>query len=215
MSAPTVRSVLEEVEGKRVKLLADIAASSRGPRGGTHPRGIQLEDEADGLAWLTWPQGRVDADFLLPKLAHNVMQLRFLGVDNVPHWTAEPQTEVQALEVIDKIIACCRAAIGCGGDAPAAINGKPLRTRTEGTVNERSLSASAVEALLTDSAPVVLKIVQSDRSADDKMRAIAAIDQRFFGWKSPQWAELLRVSDNAVRRTRFWTVDRKRYRERE
>jgi hypothetical protein len=75
---------------------------------------VQLEGEAAGLAWV---QGQIDADFILPKLYPYIAQLRALQLDNVPDWHGEPQDELKALEILDQIMACCRAALS--GPPPA------------------------------------------------------------------------------------------------
>jgi hypothetical protein len=72
----------------------------------------------------------------------------------------------------------------------------------------RPAPGNAVEALLSDEAHQILEVARSRRSADDKMREICAIDRRFLGYDSPQWAELLGVSDAAIRKTAFWVRDR-------
>ena len=71
------------------------------------------------------------------------------------------------------------------------------------------MSGDAVEALLGDKAQEVLKVARSNESADSRMRAICGIDRRFLGYESPQWAELLGVSDAAIRKTPFWKQDRR------
>ncbi len=71
----------------------------------------------------------------------------------------------------------------------------------------RPTSGSAVEALLDDEAQKILTISRSKESTDTKMRAICGIDCRYLAWKSPQWAELLEVSDAAIRKTPFWKND--------
>jgi hypothetical protein len=72
------------------------------------------------------------------------------------------------------------------------------------------VSPSAVEALLLEEeSQRVLAIARGDQSADDKMRAICAVDRRFLGWNSVQWAHLLGVKDAAIRKTTFWVSDRK------
>jgi hypothetical protein len=72
------------------------------------------------------------------------------------------------------------------------------------------VSLSAVEALLGEESQRVLAIARGDQSADDKMRAICAIDRQYLGWKSPQWADLLGISEPAIRKTMFWREDRQR-----
>jgi hypothetical protein len=78
-----------------------------------------------------------------------------------------------------------------------------VRTKRSG-----SLTEEAVAALLGDESRQVLKVAQSDPSADNKMRAICAINRRFLGYKSHEWADLLGVTDAAIRKTSFWKVDR-------
>jgi hypothetical protein len=71
-----------------------------------------------------------------------------------------------------------------------------------------SQSARAIEALLGEEGEKVLGIAHSDDTADDKMRAICGIDRRCLAWKSPLWADLLHVSEPAIRQTKFWKEDR-------
>jgi hypothetical protein len=64
-----------------------------------------------------------------------------------------------------------------------------------------------------ENALAVLKVVQDlTRTADERMRAIYAIDSRVVGWTSGKWAEALTVTDAAVRQTDWWRTDRKRLR---
>jgi hypothetical protein len=86
---------------------------------------------------------------------------------------------------------------GGGGERPAGPR-KPGRSVSEG----------AVEALLGDESQQVLNVARSGQSADDKMRAICGIDRRFLAYTSAQWADLLEVSDAAIRKTPFWRHDR-------
>lgn len=74
--------------------------------------------------------------------------------------------------------------------------------------SEPVIKGSAVEVLLGADSREILDIARSKKSADDKMREICRIDQRFLGYTSPGWAELLGVSDAAIRKTRFWGHDR-------
>ena len=47
-------------------------------------------------------------------------------------------------------------------------------------------------------------------TADQKLRAIHALDGTRLGWSSERWSELLNVSGAAIRNTDWWTTDRKR-----
>jgi hypothetical protein len=89
-------------------------------------------------------------------------------------------------------------------------NRQPLSTNESKAAPRKKVSkAAAVETLLGDDGKKALEIARSDQSADDKMRAICAIDpNRFLQWDSPQWADLLDVTDAAIRKTPFWRKDR-------
>ena len=50
------------------------------------------------------------------------------------------------------------------------------------------------------------------KTADEKMRAIYAIDNRVLGWTSVKWAEVLGVSDPAIRQTDWWKHEREKLR---
>lgn len=81
----------------------------------------------------------------------------------------------------------------------------PPATETE---SERTPPATAVEALLGKTGDEILTITRSRLSADDKMREICRIDRNRLASKSKEWAELLGVSEAAIRKTSFWKVDR-------
>ena len=68
--------------------------------------------------------------------------------------------------------------------------------------------ASAVEMLLRDGSKEILEIVNSKKSCDSKMREICGLDTTFLAWNSPQWAEFLDVSETAIKKTKFWRLDR-------
>jgi hypothetical protein len=77
-----------------------------------------------------------------------------------------------------------------------------------GSPREKQVSARAIESLLGAESQMVLDVVKSADSADNKMRAICGIDRRFLAWNSVKWAELLGITDAAIRKTPFWQVDR-------
>jgi hypothetical protein len=74
----------------------------------------------------------------------------------------------------------------------------------------RPTKVSAIESLLGQESQKILGIVRSGQTADAKMRAICAIDLRFLGWNSEQWAHLLGVKGPAIRQTHFWTEGRQK-----
>ena len=70
-----------------------------------------------------------------------------------------------------------------------------------------------LEAVTDDNALAIINVAQdSEKSADERLRTIYTIDNRSLGWSSRKWADVLRVSDAAVRQTDWWKIDRKRLR---
>src|SRR5262249_28817879 len=109
MSLQTPEEILDEVSGVRDHLMRELEKASSGPRGGRLPRGGRApRTREEGLAW---GQGRVGADVPLPPLDYYFAAMRRCGLPNMPTWDGEPQDELKALEIIDQIIACCRAAV--------------------------------------------------------------------------------------------------------
>jgi hypothetical protein len=104
----TVQNILGWLEAKRTKLLAEIAAAEKGPRGGGRPRGFRADTQEKSLAWI---QGQVDADFLLPELRPYHQALQFLGVANLPQWTGEPQDETGTLDLLNRMIFACQSGL--------------------------------------------------------------------------------------------------------
>jgi hypothetical protein len=102
-------------------------------------------------------------------------------------------------------------------DPPAAVHSPDFRSvggHGEAADDPQSTASRALEELLGDEAKPILNAARSDKSADDRMRAICGIDRRLLHWKSTQWANLLslkeRITPDAIRQTSFWKVDRKR-----
>jgi hypothetical protein len=107
----TVQDILGWLQAKRKKLLANIEAAEKGPRGGGRPRGFQAEGATDAetaLRGAAYLQGRVDAGFLLPPLRLWHQDLNRLGVSNLPQWTSEPQDETAALDLLNRMILACQ-----------------------------------------------------------------------------------------------------------
>jgi hypothetical protein len=74
----------------------------------------------------------------------------------------------------------------------------------------RAYPGRAIEALLGPEEQRILGVALSDRSVDDKMRTICGIDRCWAAKQSPSWADLLGVSESAIRKTPFWRKDRAR-----
>lgn len=71
-----------------------------------------------------------------------------------------------------------------------------------------SKSPPNIELFFGDDIGEVVKIARSQKSSDEKMRLICAIDRRYLAWDSPEWSDAIAVSDAAIRQTPFWKVDR-------
>jgi hypothetical protein len=57
----------------------------------------------------------------------------------------------------------------------------------------------------------ILSVARNEaKSVDDRMRALVELDPRHDGFKSKQWAELLNVTEGAVRQAPFWKDREKR-----
>jgi hypothetical protein len=109
MALQSPEEILLEVHEIRAHVVLEMEKASRGPRGGRLPRGVRAPATiAEGLAWV---QGRIDADFMLPPLDYYFAAMRRLEVRNIPTWKGEPENELESLETLDAIIACCEQAI--------------------------------------------------------------------------------------------------------
>ena len=71
--------------------------------------------------------------------------------------------------------------------------------------------AAALAAVVDPDAIAIARVAgDGSQTADQKMRAIYAIDNRAVGWNSSKWAEVLSVTAAAVRQTDWWREDRPR-----
>ena len=89
----------------------------------------------------------------------------------------------------------------------------PEPAATEPATNATNVTDPALLAqfanLLDDTALKVLTIIQDgERSVDDKLRLLSALDVRHYGKTSKQLADLLGVTEQAIRKTKWWKVDR-------
>jgi hypothetical protein len=113
----TIQDILGWLEAKRVKLLADIEASEKGPRGGGRDRGFRADTPEKSLAWIQQP---VDADFLLPDLRAYHQALQIHSVANLPPWLGEPQDETATLDLLNRMISACESALAGPKKLPPA-----------------------------------------------------------------------------------------------
>lgn len=100
----------------------------------------------------------------------------------------------------------------------AALSAGAGEGHTKGDERRGQANIEAVERLLhlagDGQAVQIMSVAKDDgRSANDRMYAIAQIDQRFEGFDSTKWGDLLDVKPGAVRQTEFWKT-RKARRER-
>jgi hypothetical protein len=91
-------------------------------------------------------------------------------------------------------------------EAPRDVQGDSVGRPT----GEDSPATKHLEILLGEDGQEILAIARSRVSADDKMRTICRTNCQYLGWKSKQWADLLGISDSAIRQSTFWRQDRKR-----
>jgi len=87
-----------------------------------------------------------------------------------------------------------------------------ITSSARGEEDETSAVFKAMLALAGDENSLAIVKIACDgkMTADQKMRSIYAIDKRALGWDSPKWADVLRVSDAAIRKTDWWKIDRPR-----
>ncbi|MCI0460798.1 MAG: hypothetical protein L0Z62_27940 [Gemmataceae bacterium] len=81
---------------------------------------------------------------------------------------------------------------------------------------EESNWEAVLEAVADDNAIAIINVAKdATKTADEKMRAIYAIDSRALGWTSEKWAKVLNVTGSAIRQVDWWRIDRVRLRGRD
>jgi hypothetical protein len=65
----------------------------------------------EGLALL---EGRIQPEFTLPPLDDYFEAMEWMGIENLPPRKGEPENDLEYLETIDAITACCKQAVGRG-----------------------------------------------------------------------------------------------------
>ena len=74
--------------------------------------------------------------------------------------------------------------------------------------------AVRLEQVVDDIGTRVVTIASgANLTLDQKMRAIARLDTRFYGYTSPRWSNLLGLTASAIRQTDFWQKDRVAFRD--
>jgi hypothetical protein len=142
--------------------------------------------------------------------------------ESLDDWTAKDATRgfvhVNSAFLEQNVFTASVAALGVLiGTAPAYADTTPVTAATptpdkQGAgKNEKGrnpVSAKAIESLLGAEAQRIMTIAaQTDIPLEEKMRAICRIDQRFRGYNSSKWAELLGVTPNRIRQLPFWTQE--------
>jgi hypothetical protein len=70
---------------------------------------------------------------------------------------------------------------------------------------DKTATAAEVIALVSpDGARALLIAKDTEPTAEERMRLLVALDQRFAGFDSEQWATLLGVTPAAIRKTDYW-----------
>lgn len=82
--------------------------------------------------------------------------------------------------------------------------GSARAEKGEADVAQSGDQSKAVALLLGKESHRILGIASSDKTADEKMRAICEIDRRILGWSSLDLGDLLSVKPSAIRKTAFW-----------
>lgn len=88
---------------------------------------------------------------------------------------------------------------------PANQNGSEVAGDPNGDLLQRAALA------MGESGGKVWAIASSNKSTEKRMREICEIDATYFGWLSPSWSKLLNVSEAAIRKNPFWTIERQAY----
>jgi hypothetical protein len=103
--------ILQEVLALRDHLIREMERTSSGSRTGRLPRKALRAPRTpeEGLALL---EGRIEPEFTLPPLHDYFEVMEWLGIENVPSWKGEPENDLEYLETIDSMIACCSQTAG-------------------------------------------------------------------------------------------------------
>jgi hypothetical protein len=109
----TPREILKTVRALRARLIKDMDTAPSAPSGRRLPRCVLRAPRTteEGLALL---QGRIEAVFTLPPLDGYLADMERVGMENIPSWKGELESDREYLDALDAIIGCCRQAAGQG-----------------------------------------------------------------------------------------------------
>lgn len=85
----------------------------------------------------------------------------------------------------------------------------PAATPATGETLKRDLELAST--VMDADAIRIFQIARGDGKAENKMSAIVEIDATYWGRNSPQWADLLNVSESAIKKTDFWKIERSKH----
>lgn len=89
-------------------------------------------------------------------------------------------------------------------------------THVEASTDNEGETLRRVLATMDPTQAQIMTIADKlDINANQKLRAISALDSRFYGKESPELGSLLKITASAIRQTDWWNIDRKEYLERE
>lgn len=102
-----------------------------------------------------------------------------------------------------------------GGDCSSTAGFDKLRVALRLLANDAAPKAPEpdVETIIAAAADEntlrIMAVAQSDETTEERLRQISSIDKRFYGKKSRELASLLSVSEQMIRSTDWWKVDRR------
>jgi hypothetical protein len=124
-----------------------------------------------------------------------------------PGWAHVPRVPPPLVDALDQAADFLDALVG----VERGRVGEVVPQGTTPPKGKRPIPAAVIESLLGDESRRVMQIAESeDHDTEKKLRLICAIDRRHLGWTSEQFGQLLGVRSAAIRKTRFWTVERRR-----
>jgi hypothetical protein len=119
-------------------------------------------------------------------------------------------------EALDRVVSAPSAATDSNLATIQLIEQESGRAQQKSTLSEtdqlgETLRRIGLAAMDSNTGLIIQIAGDRAKSAEQRAREICDVDARFWGKNSPFWAELLGVSDAAIRKTDFWKVDRRKY----
>ena len=167
-------------------------------------RDYDWQTERCGRDWQTLTYLRVAVAGLLPGL-----HLRLIPMGGKP-WHEREEKEMDWPAACQELQQIVYAAVTANSRAkPGEAPTTEVEPQTATQSPAQAVSADEVGRLLDligeGTAIKILKVAKDQSlTVDQRMRALVLLDQRLDGRDSPKWAELLDVTEAAVRKADFW-----------